>query len=119
MDLTGRRAFSRKGEDPMGQNRHLAAAACGAAAMALLGAALLDSMPVDRCRLSDGSAVAEAGQLFCLSDCGIWQLCCLEGVGPVRAEAIRASGGDLTQVPGASENMIRRWKEYIELDTIQ
>ncbi len=87
--------------------------------MALLGAALLDSLPVDRYRLSDGSAVAEAGQLLSLSDCGIWQLCCLEGVGPARAEAIRASGGDLAQVPGASEDMIRRWREYIELDTIQ
>ena len=103
----------------MGKNRHLAAAACGAAAMALLGAALLDGLPVDRYRLSDASAVAEAGQLLCLSDCGIWQLCCLEGVGPARAEAIRASGDDLTQVPGASEDMIRRWKEYFELDTIQ
>lgn len=79
--------------------------------MALLAASLLDGLPVDRYRLSDGSAVAGAGQPLCLSDCGIWQLCCLEGVGPARAAAIRAGA-----VP---EDMIRRWEEYIELDTIQ
>lgn len=84
--------------------------------MALLGTSLADGMPLEPCPLSDCSVLAQAGQKLRLPGCGLWQLCCLEGVGPARAEAILQA---LEDIPGIPEGPPDHWQAWIEMETIE
>lgn len=84
--------------------------------MALLGAALADGMPLEPCPLSDGSALAQAGQKLRLPGCGLWRLCCLEGMKPAQAEAILQG---LEDKPDITEDLPDFWRVWIDMDTIE